>query len=161
MPWLTLCGSNYPCLEQISMVPKMFEPLRFDCSFFPPWKGLEILSVLFCFFFCCFFFFVFFFIYLFIYLFAFFSRKTFFVTSEMGLALWSPCCGRGNVACALSVMVYLLFLLVSLIVSSPAQRLKWMLRSNRANTRNNALVFHTCVEAQASVFFRSLEWHYG
>ena len=31
MPWLTLSGSNYPCLEQISMVPKMFEPLRFDC----------------------------------------------------------------------------------------------------------------------------------
>ena len=32
VPWLTLSGSNYPCLEQISMVPKMFEPLRFDCS---------------------------------------------------------------------------------------------------------------------------------
>ena len=31
MPWLTLNGSNYPCLEQISMVPKMFEPLKFDC----------------------------------------------------------------------------------------------------------------------------------
>ena len=30
--WLTLSGSNYPCLEQISMVPKMFEPLKFDCS---------------------------------------------------------------------------------------------------------------------------------
>ena len=27
-------GSNYPCLEQFSMVPKMFEPLKFDCS----WK---------------------------------------------------------------------------------------------------------------------------
>ena len=24
-------GSNYPCLERISMVPKIFEPLRFDC----------------------------------------------------------------------------------------------------------------------------------
>ena len=34
MPWLTLSGSNYPCLERISMVPKMFEPLRFDCT----WK---------------------------------------------------------------------------------------------------------------------------
>ena len=32
MPWLTLSGSNYPCLERISMVPKMFEPLRFDCK---------------------------------------------------------------------------------------------------------------------------------
>ena len=30
-PWLTLSGSNYPCLEQFSIVPKMFEPLRFDC----------------------------------------------------------------------------------------------------------------------------------
>ena len=28
---ITLSGSNYPCLKQISMVPKMFEPLRFDC----------------------------------------------------------------------------------------------------------------------------------
>ena len=28
---LTLSGSNYPCLEQISIVPKMFEPLKFDC----------------------------------------------------------------------------------------------------------------------------------
>ena len=31
VPWLTLSGSNYPCLERISMVPKMFEPLRLDC----------------------------------------------------------------------------------------------------------------------------------
>ena len=31
---ITLSGSNYPCLERISMVPKMFEPLRFDCSCF-------------------------------------------------------------------------------------------------------------------------------
>ena len=30
VPWLTLSGSNYPCLKWISMVPKMFEPLRFD-----------------------------------------------------------------------------------------------------------------------------------
>ena len=29
--WLTLSGSNYLCLEQIFMVPKMFEPLKFDC----------------------------------------------------------------------------------------------------------------------------------
>ena len=27
----TLSGSNYPCLEQIFMVPKMFEPLKFSC----------------------------------------------------------------------------------------------------------------------------------
>ena len=27
---LTISCSNYPCLEQISMVPKMFEPLKFD-----------------------------------------------------------------------------------------------------------------------------------
>ena len=30
-PWLNFIGSNYPSLEQISMVPKMFEPLNFDC----------------------------------------------------------------------------------------------------------------------------------
>ena len=30
-PWLTISGSNYPYLEQISMVPKMFVPLKFDC----------------------------------------------------------------------------------------------------------------------------------
>ena len=30
VPWLNLKGSNYPSLEQISMVPKMFEPLKFD-----------------------------------------------------------------------------------------------------------------------------------
>ena len=29
--WLTLCGSNYPYLDQISMVPKMFEPLKCNC----------------------------------------------------------------------------------------------------------------------------------
>ena len=28
---INLSGSNYPCLEQISMVPKMFKQLRFDC----------------------------------------------------------------------------------------------------------------------------------
>ena len=31
-PWLNLSGSNCPSLEQISMVQKMFEPLKFDCS---------------------------------------------------------------------------------------------------------------------------------
>ena len=30
--WLNLIGSNYSSLEQISMVPKMFEPLKFDCT---------------------------------------------------------------------------------------------------------------------------------
>ena len=30
---LTLCGSNYSCLEQSSMVLKMFGLLRFDCKF--------------------------------------------------------------------------------------------------------------------------------
>ena len=32
VPWLNLIGSNNPSLEQISMVPKMFEPLKFDCN---------------------------------------------------------------------------------------------------------------------------------
>ena len=27
-----LIGSNYPCLELIFMVPKVFEPLKFDCT---------------------------------------------------------------------------------------------------------------------------------
>ena len=29
----TLTGSNYPCLEQIFMVPKVFEPSKFNCSY--------------------------------------------------------------------------------------------------------------------------------
>ena len=29
----TLIGSNYPCLELIVMVPKVFEPLKFDCKY--------------------------------------------------------------------------------------------------------------------------------
>ena len=29
----TLIGSNCPCLELIFMVPKVFEPLKFDCIF--------------------------------------------------------------------------------------------------------------------------------
>ena len=28
----TLIGSNYLCLELIFMVPKVFEPLKFDCN---------------------------------------------------------------------------------------------------------------------------------
>ena len=32
MPWLTFIGSNYPWLEQFSMVPKVFKPLKFDCN---------------------------------------------------------------------------------------------------------------------------------
>ena len=27
----TLIGSDYPCLKLIFMVPKVFEPLKFDC----------------------------------------------------------------------------------------------------------------------------------
>ena len=27
----SLIGSNYPCLELIFMIPKAFEPLKFDC----------------------------------------------------------------------------------------------------------------------------------
>ena len=27
----TLSGLNYPCLELIFMVPKVYEPLKFDC----------------------------------------------------------------------------------------------------------------------------------
>ena len=32
MLWLTLICSNCPCLEEISMVTKMFDPLKFDCN---------------------------------------------------------------------------------------------------------------------------------
>ena len=28
----TLIGSNYPCLELIFMIQKVFEPLKFDCT---------------------------------------------------------------------------------------------------------------------------------
>ena len=31
--WFTLISSNYPNLEDIFMVPKLLEPLKFDCSF--------------------------------------------------------------------------------------------------------------------------------
>ena len=30
-PIVTFCGSNNRCLEQIFMVPKRFEPSKFDC----------------------------------------------------------------------------------------------------------------------------------
>ena len=33
-PWLTISGSNYPCLELFSMVTKIFEPLKFDCIWY-------------------------------------------------------------------------------------------------------------------------------
>ena len=29
----TLIGSNYPCLELIGMIPKVFEPLEFNCIY--------------------------------------------------------------------------------------------------------------------------------
>ena len=32
---LTLISSNYPCLEHIFMVPKVFEPLKFYCITLP------------------------------------------------------------------------------------------------------------------------------
>ena len=31
-PRLTFIGLNFPWLEQFSMVPKVFEPLKFDCT---------------------------------------------------------------------------------------------------------------------------------
>ena len=31
--WSTLISSNYPCLDHIFMVPKMFEPLKFYCNY--------------------------------------------------------------------------------------------------------------------------------
>ena len=40
----TLTGSNYPCLELIFMVPKMFESLKFDCIIiiflYERWDGM-------------------------------------------------------------------------------------------------------------------------
>ena len=30
-PRLTFISSNYPCLHPIFMVPKVFEPLKYDC----------------------------------------------------------------------------------------------------------------------------------
>ena len=43
-PWLTLSGSNYLCLDQFSMVPKMFEPLKFDCSKTGVYRGIHYVS---------------------------------------------------------------------------------------------------------------------
>ena len=63
LPWSTLSGSNYPCLERISKVPKIFEPLRFDCTFFQKGKapcGLYDVS-----------FFIFFFLFFFLFQYAF------------------------------------------------------------------------------------------
>ena len=31
LTWFALNGSNYPCFEQITMVPKLPKPLKFDC----------------------------------------------------------------------------------------------------------------------------------
>ena len=31
---ITLISLNYPCHEHIFMVPKMFEPLKFNCNLF-------------------------------------------------------------------------------------------------------------------------------
>ena len=31
--WLALISSNYPSLKHIFMVPKVFEPLKFDCRY--------------------------------------------------------------------------------------------------------------------------------
>ena len=36
-PWLTLISSNYPCLEHIFMVRKVFEPLKFYCTIVFQW----------------------------------------------------------------------------------------------------------------------------
>ena len=39
----TLIGSNYPCLELIFMVPKVFEPLKFDCNMLVGWLVVRVL----------------------------------------------------------------------------------------------------------------------
>ena len=41
--WLTLISSNYPSLELIFMVPKEFEPLKFDCIL---WKTIFVVNLL-------------------------------------------------------------------------------------------------------------------
>ena len=38
---IPLSTLNYPCLEQISMVPEMFKPLRFDGIILQPGKKDE------------------------------------------------------------------------------------------------------------------------
>ena len=40
----TLIGSNYPCLELIFMVSKVFEPLKFDCIWDDPTTRLAPLA---------------------------------------------------------------------------------------------------------------------
>ena len=55
-PWLTLSGSNYLCLEQILMVPKMFEPLKFDFKTIFITKRNSFFFFFFFFFFFCLFF---------------------------------------------------------------------------------------------------------
>ena len=44
-PWLTLSGSNYPCFEQLSMVPKIFQPLKFECTFLLTHLCKEVYSI--------------------------------------------------------------------------------------------------------------------
>ena len=39
--WLTLSGLNYPYLKEMSMVLKMFKPLRFNCTCICIWKALK------------------------------------------------------------------------------------------------------------------------
>ena len=34
--FLTLISSNYPCLEHLFMVPKVFEPFKFGCNIKAP-----------------------------------------------------------------------------------------------------------------------------
>ena len=42
---LTLSSSNYLCLEQISRISKMFEPLEFDYSLDWPWETRNVLEI--------------------------------------------------------------------------------------------------------------------
>ena len=43
---VTFRGSNYRCLEQIFMVPKGFEPSKFDCSYVPAgtWRLYNVMT---------------------------------------------------------------------------------------------------------------------
>ena len=43
----TLNGSNYPCLELMFMVPKVFEPLKFHCNVQPRYPRLSRLTEVF------------------------------------------------------------------------------------------------------------------
>ena len=38
----TLNGSNYPCLEQIFIVPRVFEPLKFDSNDIEPCHASDV-----------------------------------------------------------------------------------------------------------------------